>query len=408
MRQGRVMPNAEHLAAMKRGVKHWNAWRKSNPSLKPNLSRAKLVGAALSKANLFEANLDDAELFEADLSHANLRNARMCGTELGNADLSGACLISAKLVDAYLDEASLTEANLSGAEVTRAWLANAGLTDANLQNSLLLYTQFFDTQMSGADLRGADISDAVFADAIMKGCNFAGATMGRTFFDGVDLSETVGLEHVSHDMPSSLSFSTILVSSGRIPLSFLRGVGLPDNPIDYLPSLRGAAIQFFTCFISYSSADQSFADRLYADLQNKGVRCWFAPHDVKGGRKLHEQVHDAIRIYDRLLLILSDHSMNSRWVETEIAAARKREIREGRRVLFPISLVPFAHIRDWNAWDADMFLWTRCSPRSYPPGSPTNTFRRIARCSSRAKMPLFRGRHTSDISSPIFCRRSAW
>ena len=63
MRQGRVMPNAEHLAAMKRGVKHWNAWRKSNPSLKPNLSQAKLVGAALSKANLFEANLDDAELF---------------------------------------------------------------------------------------------------------------------------------------------------------------------------------------------------------------------------------------------------------------------------------------------------------------------------------------------------------
>jgi len=33
-------------------------------------------------------------------------------------------------------------------------------------------------------------------------------------------------------------------------------------------------------FISYSSKDQAFAERLHADLQNKGVRCWFAPHDL--------------------------------------------------------------------------------------------------------------------------------
>jgi hypothetical protein len=51
------------------------------------------------------------------------------------------------------------------------------------------------------------------------------------------------------------------------------------------------------------------------------VRCWFAPHDVQGGRKLHDQIDHAIRIYDRLLLILSDHSMNSEWVKTEIANA---------------------------------------------------------------------------------------
>jgi TIR domain len=67
------------------------------------------------------------------------------------------------------------------------------------------------------------------------------------------------------------------------------------------------------------------ADRLYADLQNKGVRCWFAPHDVHGGRKLHEQLDEAISAYDRLLLMLSEASMNSEWVKTEIAYAREEE-----------------------------------------------------------------------------------
>jgi hypothetical protein len=57
------------------------------------------------------------------------------------------------------------------------------------------------------------------------------------------------------------------------------------------------------------------------------VRCWFAPHDVQGGKKLHEQIDQAIRIYDKLLLILSEDSMNSEWVKTEIANARHFRVR---------------------------------------------------------------------------------
>ena len=43
---------------------------------------------------------------------------------------------------------------------------------------------------------------------------------------------------------------------------------------------------------------------MHADLQAKGVRCWFAPHDMHSGRKIHEQIDEAIRLHDRLLLIL--------------------------------------------------------------------------------------------------------
>ena len=117
--------------------------------------------------------------------------------------------------------------------------------------------------------------------------------------------------------------TVFLTKSGPLPLVFLRGCGLPDTLIDYVPSLLNQPIQFYSCFISCSTKDSSFAERLHSDLQSRGVRCWFAPHDLAGGKKIHQQIDQAIRLYDRLLLILSEHSINSPWVQTEIGKARK-------------------------------------------------------------------------------------
>ena len=120
----------------------------------------------------------------------------------------------------------------------------------------------------------------------------------------------------------SIDFRT-LQRSGPLPLAFLRGVGLPDNLIDYLPSLLNQPIQFYSCFISYSK-DQEFADRLHADLQDKGVRCWFAPHDMPIGAKILDAIDEAIRLRDKVLLVLSKGAIASDWVEGEVTRASPR------------------------------------------------------------------------------------
>jgi hypothetical protein len=74
---------------------------------------------------------------------------------------------------------------------------------------------------------------------------------------------------------------------------------------------------------------------------------------MQAGRKVQEQIDEAIKVYDKLLLILSEASMNSEWVSTEISKARKRERSEKRRMLFPISVVPYDVVRDWECFDAD-------------------------------------------------------
>lgn len=113
-------------------------------------------------------------------------------------------------------------------------------------------------------------------------------------------------------------------------------------------------IQFYSCFISYSTTDEEFAKRLQARLVQEKLRVWFAPEDIQGGKKLHEQIDRAIQIHDRLLLVLSEHSINSKWVKDEIRRARKAEVRENRRKLFPIRLVDFSTLQAWECFDADL------------------------------------------------------
>jgi hypothetical protein len=69
------------------------------------------------------------------------------------------------------------------------------------------------------------------------------------------------------------------------------------------------------------------------------VRVWFAPHDMRIGAHIRPTIDESIRVYDKLLLVISEHSVSSQWVEQEVetALAKERES-EGRTVLFPVRI----------------------------------------------------------------------
>lgn len=147
-----------------------------------------------------------------------------------------------------------------------------------------------------------------------------------------------GLDTVKHRGPSIIGIDTIYLSQGNIPEVFLRGTGVPDPLITYTSSLINTPIEYYRCFISYSSLDEIFTRRLYADLQSNGVRCWYAPEDLKIGDKIRTRIDESIRLYDKLLLVLSEHSVASQWVEHEVETALGKEMEGKPNVLFPIRL----------------------------------------------------------------------
>jgi hypothetical protein len=341
------MANLEQLAILKQGVEVWNRWRKSDPGKAIDLTRADFRRARLNGVIFGKAELGEADFSEADLTGADLNSADLISTNLNRATLIRASFFRSKV----------DKANLEGADLSDSFLSGAFLIHSNLRCSCLRSAIIGGADFSYADLSNADLSRSLaphtnFTSATLADADFSSMLLADTVMSDVDLSKVKGIDTCVHRGPSTLDYRS-LARSGQLPLSFLRGCGLPDVLIEYLPSILGRPIQFYSCFISYSTIDQLFADRVHADLQANGVRCWFAPHDIRGGRKLRDQIDEAIRVYDRLLLILSDHSMNSEWVNTEIANARQREMREKRQMLFPISLVPFEKIKDWKAFDAD-------------------------------------------------------
>jgi uncharacterized protein YjbI with pentapeptide repeats len=173
-------------------------------------------------------------------------------------------------------------------ELSNANLSNVDLSHADLSNAHLSEINFWGANLRGAKLTGASLFVTDFNGANLRNADFSHAYIGWVTFGDVDLRSVKGLDTINHGEPSTIGIDTIIHSQGKIPEIFLRNAGVPDSLIEALPSLIGSLrpIDFYSCFISYSDKDRAFAERLYADLQSEGVRCWFAPEDMKIGDKM--------------------------------------------------------------------------------------------------------------------------
>ena len=97
----------------------------------------------------------------------------------------------------------------------------------------------------------------------------------------------------------------------------------------------------------YSPQDDDFAQRLYADLQAKNVRCWKFDENAKWGEPVWGEIDTAIRHNDKLVVICSKDSLQSVPVIREIERALQKEDREHRNVLFPIRIDDYL-LKKWE------------------------------------------------------------
>jgi hypothetical protein len=217
-----LMANSEHLGILNRGIPVWNAWRKSNPNLRLDLTRMRATDMEMVERNDFGV--------KGALAGIDFSGADLTGADLSYSNLSGSNLRGARMISTIVQSSDLRGADLTSTDLTQASFAFSNLEDVDLSGACLRHTLFIDTSFVNA--RGLDT------------CQYQGPC---------------GIDHMT------------LAKSSKLPLAFLRGCGLPEQLIEYLPSLLHQPIQFYSCFISYSTLDQPFADRLYSRTPGSGA-----------------------------------------------------------------------------------------------------------------------------------------
>lgn len=326
------MANAEQLAILKQGVEVWNNWKAANPEILVYLAYEDLSGINLTGVDLCNADLRGANLERINLCNAKLINSNLDGTIINKSLLNSANLEGANLRMAYLNDADLSKANLGGTDFYGAYLHNTKLNKALLINSNLDDSKF-------------DYS------------NLSDVILGKTIIRNLSLDNVYGLNSIQHFAPSTLDISVFQQTKTPLPKEFTRGCGwqdwqvksmelqnptlTPDQVVDVLYEVdrlrNGSPLQVHKLFISHSRKDAAFIDFIGKQLEQCNILYWLDVRDATAG-PLEKQIDKAIRLNQTFLLVLSQHSCESDWVEWELEKARQLEKESGRHVICPIEL----------------------------------------------------------------------
>jgi len=111
-------------------------------------------------------------------------------------------------------------------------------------------------------------------------------------------------------------------------------------------------------FISYSSKDKSFAKRLHESLVLAGIDTFFDEKDIKVGDNIPIMIEKGITESSALVYVISSHSIDSSWVQTELSMAKiKANADRGFKIL-PVLIediqlpIGISHVRyaDFVEW----------------------------------------------------------
>lgn len=85
-------------------------------------------------------------------------------------------------------------------------------------------------------------------------------------------------------------------------------------------------------FLSHSSRNRGFVKRLAGNLRRHGIGVWYSEKHIVGAQQWHDQIGASLRRCDWFLLVLSPHSVKSRWVKHELLYAISNSRYDGRIV----------------------------------------------------------------------------
>lgn len=91
-------------------------------------------------------------------------------------------------------------------------------------------------------------------------------------------------------------------------------------------------------FLSHSTKDRGFSARIAAVLRLHGIPLWYSATNIVGAKQWHDEIGAALARCDWFIVVLSPHSIKSKWVKLEYLYALNNS-RYNNRII-PISYKP--------------------------------------------------------------------
>jgi len=306
--------------------------------------------------------------------NTTLKGELIEGLDLGNLNFHQSYFDNCTFQKCNFDQtvfvgASFQNAKFWNVKASHCIFNNADFYKAVIEKSVFIYCDFFkgcfiNTEFRSSGLVGNSFNKAWFGFTKFFRTPFSFNDFSDTvhpssesfcFIDinSIHMSAEIIEEHFNQQWnePDMLKRQREVVESQENISRFLSRCGLPPEAYLLYQEISSSS-KHDSVFISYSSNDEIFARELHTELQKQGIDVWFAPHDMEGGKKIIDQVTNAINEKNRVILILSEHSMKSGWVSTEIRKASRASDKYSK--LFPIRLVDYEKIQNWELFDSDI------------------------------------------------------
>lgn len=91
-----------------------------------------------------------------------------------------------------------------------------------------------------------------------------------------------------------------------------------------------------TIFLSHTSIDKPFVEKLAKDLNNLGIDVWYDKYQIKVGESILWKIDEGIRESEYLGIVISQEALKSEWVKTEITSAWQKQVEQKGKFILPI------------------------------------------------------------------------
>jgi hypothetical protein len=80
-------------------------------------------------------------------------------------------------------------------------------------------------------------------------------------------------------------------------------------------------------FVSHSTQDHAFVEKLATDLRANGVEAWYSGWEIKPGDSIRTKIEEGLTGCEQFIIVLSKNSINRPWVKIRVLLPEFHELK---------------------------------------------------------------------------------